>query len=661
MQSNHRRIAGWMIALAGVMGLPFARAQAVDPEEYRPRYHLDMPGDPSGCLRYNNLYHLFTWDHVVSTDLVHWTAQGWPMQNGPANVGYWTGSVVVDETASSGWGSTSSPAMVAVYTAHDNDDPKEDIRISVGYDHQNFLYYGGNPVVNTPDILFRDPHVFRDEQAGRWIMIVARSLEKILRFYQSSDLKNWQQISEFGPRGGREQIWEVPGLHRLPVEGLGIQKWVLFCGMGPNREQYFVGEFDGTNFIPDASTEGYYGHGIGVEGELIEDFEDSTYATGGWTVNGAAFGNAPAGGGAGQPVTGYLGSRLANSYVDGDWRVGSSLTSPPFTIKRRYINMLVGGGDHPGQTCVNLLINGLVVRTATGEDSNIMKWRGWDVTPWIGQTNAAQIQVVDTYGGFWGRIYVDQVMQSDQLYDVQREHSAWVDSGSDFYGARIFQDYDEAGGRPVWMAWFGNWDYATNVPTPWQGGGGQTLPRTLHLEAGPGGYELIQQPVAALEGLRGAPVHVGARKVQNASYLGEFHPTVNSYELEAVFNLHAADQNFGLNLCAGNASTNGFQKVIVGYDAAAGNLYLDRRFSGDVSFHPNFANVVTAPFRAPEGYVKFHIFVDKSTIEVFVNDGRRVFTSLIFPHPGNRAIELFSSNGPTTLRSLTAWPMATRY
>ncbi|MBU0679387.1 MAG: hypothetical protein KJ626_14905, partial [Verrucomicrobia bacterium] len=77
----------WAIPMIGY-------GQEVDPEEYRPRYHLDMPGDPSGCLRYNGQYHLFTWDHVVSTDLVHWTSQGWPFENGPANVGYWTGSMV---------------------------------------------------------------------------------------------------------------------------------------------------------------------------------------------------------------------------------------------------------------------------------------------------------------------------------------------------------------------------------------------------------------------------------------------------------------------------------------------------------------------------------------------------------------------------------------
>jgi sucrose-6-phosphate hydrolase SacC (GH32 family) len=85
---------------------------------------------------------------------------------------------------------------------------------------------------------------------------------------------------------------------------------------------------------------------------------------------------------------------------------------------------------------------------------------------------------------------------------------------------------------------------------------------------------------------------------------------------------------------------------------------LDRRFSGDVSFRPKFPNISTVPFATAAGYVKFHVFVDTCSIEVFVNDGQRVLTSLIFPNPDNRAIELFSSNGPTTLRGLTAWPLS---
>ncbi|MBU0677372.1 MAG: GH32 C-terminal domain-containing protein, partial [Verrucomicrobia bacterium] len=539
--------------------------------------------------------------------------------------------------------------------AHPTNDIKEDVRLSVGTNHINFVYYGLNPVISTPDVLFRDPHVFWHEESGKWIMVVARSIERILRFYSSPDLKTWTQLSEFGPIGGRQEIWEVPGLARLPVKGLDVSKWVLFTGLGPNKEQFYVGDFNGTNFILDATSQSYFSVGNGLNGEVFEDFEEANWAATGWTVNGSggAFGPGPDLGV--HDASGYIGNLLANSAWNDDWRVDSYLLSPPFTITKKFINFLVGGGDHPGQTCINLLVDSLVVRTTTGDDSNILKWSGWDVRTLVGQT--AQIQIVDSYGGFWGRIYVDHIVFSDTLIDTDQEHSRWIDWGSDFYGSRIFQDYDDTNSAPVWMGWMGNWAYATNVPTPWQGGGGQTLPRLVELEACPGGYQIVQTPHPNFQRLRGAPVHVGPRKVEGDEYFGAFHPTENTYELEAVFNIHDPNQRFGLNVCSGSASTNGFEKTVIGYDVATANIFLDRRFSGDVSFHPDFATIENVPFPAAEGYIKFHVFVDKSAIEVFVNDGKRVLTSVIFPHPDNRAIELFSDNGPTTLRRFTAWPM----
>src|SRR5947209_16136602 len=98
---------------------------------------------------------------------------------------------------------------------------------------------------------------------------------------------------------------------------------------------------------------------------LIADFEGDTY--GDWKTTGTAFGKGPARGTLPNqmPVTGFLGKGLANSYLGGDASTGT-LTSPEFKVERRYINFLVGGGKYPGKTCVDLLVSGKVVRTATG-------------------------------------------------------------------------------------------------------------------------------------------------------------------------------------------------------------------------------------------------------------------------------------------------------
>lgn len=648
-----------------VMGMAcIVAAQSSTGELYRPDYHLASPGDPSGCLRFQGIYHIFTWDHFISSDLVHWTPVGWPMQGDTGDVGYWTGSVVVDKDATTGWGSTGTPAMVAVYTAHDVNDSKEDIRLSVCTDgnYQEFYYYAYNPVLTTPDTLFRDPHVFWHAPTARWIMVVARSEARSVQFYRSTDLKTWTFMSEFGPVGGRDQIWEVPGLVQMPVKGLDERKWVLFCGMGPNREQFFVGDFDGTNFTMDATCQGQVLAGVGLPGEVFADFEEADYAAAGWTIGGAdgdAFGSAPGSGDGSQdqPVIGFLGRQLATSYPFylADYRDDSWLLSPPFTISKNCINFLIAGGSHPGQTCINLVVEGVVRRTATGDDSNIMKWMGWDVREFIGDN--AEIQIVDDYAGNWGRIYVDHIMFSDVLMNTGCEHANWIDWGSDFYGARVYSDYDDAENTLSWMGWMGNWTYATNVPSPWHGGGPQTIPRNVQLEPVAGGYRIAQQPLAALQSLRGPEIMLPPRRVEGTMFLDGFYPSTNAYEIEAVFNLHAPDLHVGFNFCAGSA-TGQFDKVTLGYDAALSDLYLDRRYSGDVSFHPDFANVTHAPLLAPEGEIKFHVFIDHCSIEAFVNDGKRVMTSIFFPHPDNRAVEVFSVNGPATLRSLKAWELS---
>src|SRR5580658_2557539 len=88
---------------------------------------------------------------------------------------------------------------------------------------------------------------------------------------------------------------------------------------------------------------------------LIADFEGKDY--GDWKTTGTAFGPGPAQGPLpGQmAVTGYLGHGLVNSFYGGDAATGT-LTSPQFKIERKYLNFLIGGGMHPGETCINLLL-----------------------------------------------------------------------------------------------------------------------------------------------------------------------------------------------------------------------------------------------------------------------------------------------------------------
>lgn len=168
-----------------------------------------------------------------------------------------------------------------------------------------------------------------------------------------------------------------------------------------------------------------------AEDLVLADFEGPDY--GAWRVEGEAFGSGPARGTLpGQmAVSGFQGGGLVNSFVGGD-RATGTLTSPEFRLERRFLKFLIGGGGHPGRTCLNLLVGGEVVRTATGPNtqpggSEELGWQGWDVGEYQGRP--AVLQIVDAATGGWGHINVDHLLLSDQplprvLVDPSREFTA---------------------------------------------------------------------------------------------------------------------------------------------------------------------------------------------------------------------------------------------
>ena len=148
---------------------------------------------------------------------------------------------------------------------------------------------------------------------------------------------------------------------------------------------------------------------------VVADFEGDSY--GDWKIAGNAFGTGPAAGTLpGQMhVDGFIGKRLVNSFVGGDDSTGK-LTSPEFSIARDYIAFRIGGGGWEGKTCVNLIVNGTVVRSATGPNTQpggteTLTAQGWDVREWKGKS--AHLEILDSATGGWGHINVDHIILTD--------------------------------------------------------------------------------------------------------------------------------------------------------------------------------------------------------------------------------------------------------
>ena len=234
-------------------------------EKFRPAYHhspvYGWMNDPNGIFYKDGVWHLYyqwnpygsqwenmTWGHSTSTDGLHWTPQPTAIE-ADALGAIFSGCCVVDKNNTAGFG---NGAIVAYYTSA---GARQTQSMAYSLDGgQTFTKYAGNPVIvsDVPD--FRDPHIFWNEEAGFWNMVLASGQE--MSIYSSKDLKQWKHESNFGlTYGNHSGVWECPDLMKLPVDGTGEQKWMLICNINPggpfggSATQYFIGQFDGHQFV----------------------------------------------------------------------------------------------------------------------------------------------------------------------------------------------------------------------------------------------------------------------------------------------------------------------------------------------------------------------------------------------------------------------------
>ncbi|MFV1964233.1 MAG: GH116 family glycosyl hydrolase [Pirellulaceae bacterium] len=171
---------------------------------------------------------------------------------------------------------------------------------------------------------------------------------------------------------------------------------------------------------------------------VFADFEANDY--GDWIVEGEAFGSGPAPGTLErqQRVGGFRGKGLVNTFLDGDPKHGK-LTSPAFTIDRPYISFLIGGGAHTNKTCIHLVVDGDVVRTAMGKDNERLQPHNWNVKELQGKQ--AKIEIVDAESSAWGHINIDQIeFRDDPMVDGVGDMRQQPDHGT--MGLALLSDSD---------------------------------------------------------------------------------------------------------------------------------------------------------------------------------------------------------------------------
>ena len=227
-----------------------------------------------------------------------------------------------------------------------------------------------------------------------------------------------------------------------------------------------------------------------------------------------------------------------------------------------------------------------------------------------------------------------------------------LDHGKDFYAASIVANGRTPLGEPIMMGWVNNFTYMTDLPTaPWKSA--ESLPRALALRHTSQGLRLVQKPISALESLRGA-------SITDSSLIDR---AFSGKTTELLLTIKPKDSSSGTN--GGTPNTvwqagvkvlkDGAQETVVGYDAAKGEVFLDRTRSGHTSFSTQFPSVERAPVTVRNGVVTLRIFIDQSIVEVFVNEGEATITSNVFPTTQIATVETFNTGNASL--ELKAWEM----
>jgi fructan beta-fructosidase len=244
-------------------------------------------------------------------------------------------------------------------------------------------------------------------------------------------------------------------------------------------------------------------------------------------------------------------------------------------------------------------------------------------------------------GDFDGETFTNQAASGE---------GRWLDHGRDNYASVTFSDIPPQDGRRILIGWMSNWTYAGSVPTsPWRGA--LTIPRELRLVPGPSGPELISLPVEELQNLRTEHRVAAEKTVAGETALFPEDTLVgDAFEAELILDIGTVTE---LGIKVENRQGD---VTVIGYHTPSGKVFVDRRLSGITDFHNAFAvSIDSAELRPLSGRIHLRAFFDRSSVELFANDGRVVITSLIFPRSSANLLTLYAKDGTAQLVKAEVW------
>lgn len=262
------------------------------------------------------------------------------------------------------------------------------------------------------------------------------------------------------------------------------------------------------------------------------------------------------------------------------------------------------------------------------------------------------------FGGSGTEYFVGDFDGKSFTCDTPPENTKWMDWGKDHYATVCFSN---TGDRTIALPWMSNWQYANQIPTQ-QFRSANALPRELSLYSEGEDIFLASSPVRETESLRKDKVSFGKFQASEApridSLLAE---NAGAYELNISLRPESARQaGFSLRNAKG-------EQVKIYLDMSDRRLVMDRTESGitdfgnqsavhgkenhdrrkslSINYQNDFALATWAPLPAGDKVYDLRVFVDKCSVEIFLNGGKIAMTNLVFPTAVYNSLEFFAEGG----------------
>ena len=271
-----------------------------------------------------------------------------------------------------------------------------------------------------------------------------------------------------------------------------------------------------------------------------------------------------------------------------------------------------------------------------------IKISGTDKTKWV---LIASINPAAPNGGSGTQYFIGDFDGSKFTLDVdfntqlQTQKAAWLDFGRDNYAGVTWSNIPKEDGRKLFIGWMSNWEYARDVPTEtWRSA--MTVSRELKLKKTGDKYVLVSNPVPELYKFVSKTIIRDTLVVDKQKTIisrNEVDLSRLSVELE-INNLTENKYTFLFHNKYGDS-------LSFGLDNIEKNYFVNRQKSGKVDFSDKFANTISkAKKMSLSSTLKVQVLIDKTSIEVFYNDGETVMTEILFPNEPFETLSMETSD-----------------